>query len=176
MKLKLFFSSTLLTLISSFVLSSSGLAAALPGVPAGCNGSVAPLNGAPTSAQKAVCDSIPAGCPGSSKPMPKNGTPSNCPYAYEFSKVPDPAITSKSSGSSFLDNYLTPFINFLSASVGVIVVISIIIGAIQYSSAGGEAQKVAAARNRIKNAILALIVFLFLYAILQWVLPTGIGG
>ena len=97
--------------------------------------------------------------------------------ASPYNPVTDPALTSNGSGSGdFINNYLTPFIKFLSASVGIIVVISIIIGAIQYSSAGGEAQKVAAARNRIKNAILALIVFLFLYAILQWVMPSGIGG
>ncbi len=64
--------------------------------------------------------------------------------------------------------------NFLSAGVGIIIVIMLIIGGIQYTTAGGDPGKVAAAKNRILNAIYALIAFFFLYSFLQWIIPGGI--
>lgn len=65
-------------------------------------------------------------------------------------------------------------INVLSAGVGVIVTIMIIIGGIQYSSAGGDPGKVKAAKSRITNAIIALIAYFFLYGFVQWLVPGGI--
>lgn len=72
--------------------------------------------------------------------------------------------------------YLQPAIAFMSAVAGLAVAISIVLGGIQYSSAGGDPGKVAAARDRIRNAIFALLAFLFLYAFLNWLLPGGIGN
>jgi hypothetical protein len=65
-------------------------------------------------------------------------------------------------------------INLLSAMVGVVVVIMVIVGGIQYSSAGADPQKVAAARGKISNALLALVAYLFMFSFLQWVVPGGI--
>ena len=71
-------------------------------------------------------------------------------------------------------DYLILFINVLSALVGVVVVGSIIYGGIQYSMAGGDPQKVAGAKKRILNAVVALFFFIFTYAILQYLVPGGI--
>lgn len=90
--------------------------------------------------------------------------------------VSDPALTGDGIGGGLFENYIIPFTNFLAATVGLIVVISIIYGAIEYSSAGGDPNKVAKARGRISKAVVSLIVFFFLYAILQWIVPGGIGG
>lgn len=65
-------------------------------------------------------------------------------------------------------------INLLSAGVAVIVVISLIFAGIQYTTSGGDAQKVAAAKSRIYNSVFALVAFLFLYAFLQWLVPGGV--
>ncbi len=70
--------------------------------------------------------------------------------------------------------YLVTFINVLSALVGIVVVGSIIIAGIQFSAAGNDPQKVESARNRIVNSLLALLVFIFMFAFLQWVVPGGI--
>ncbi|MGB4759507.1 MAG: hypothetical protein WBP26_05645 [Candidatus Saccharimonadales bacterium] len=70
--------------------------------------------------------------------------------------------------------YINPLVRLLSAAVGVVVVASIVIGGVQYSAAGSDPQKVAEARKRISNAILALVVFIFLSAFLQWLIPGGI--
>jgi hypothetical protein len=73
-----------------------------------------------------------------------------------------------------VQGYINPFINFLAALVGVAVVISIVIGGIQYSSSGGDPAKAAAAKNRIRNAIVALVAFFFLYALLNFLIPGGL--
>lgn len=76
--------------------------------------------------------------------------------------------------SDELDNWLQRIINLLSGAVGITVVFSLVMAGIQYTSAGGNASQVAAAKNRIAMAILAMVLFLFSYAILQWLIPGGI--
>lgn len=71
-------------------------------------------------------------------------------------------------------NYLFVIINVLSALVGVIVVAMIIYGGIQYSSAGDDPQKIAEAKKKIINALLALFIYFFMFAFLQWIVPGGI--
>ena len=72
--------------------------------------------------------------------------------------------------------YVNPAVKFMAALAGVAVVISIVIGGIQYSSAGGDPSKVAAARGRIQQAVIALLAFLFLMAFLNFIIPGGING
>lgn len=72
------------------------------------------------------------------------------------------------------DKYINPFVVFLSAFAGVAIVLSIIIGGVQYSSAGSDPNKVSAAKKRITNALVALAFFIFLLGFLQWVVPGGL--
>jgi hypothetical protein len=65
-------------------------------------------------------------------------------------------------------------VSLLSALVALVVVGSIIYAGIQYSLAGDNPQKVGDARARITRSIVALITFLFIFAILQWLIPGGI--
>lgn len=69
---------------------------------------------------------------------------------------------------------LNTIVNFLSAGVGIIVVIVIIIGGIQYAMAGDNAQAVSAAKQRIINGLIAILAFLFMFAFLQWLIPGGV--
>ena len=65
-------------------------------------------------------------------------------------------------------------VNFLSAGVAVVIAGSIIVAGIQYTMAGNQPQVLAAARNRIINAVIALFAFLLTFAFLQWIIPGGI--
>ena len=67
-------------------------------------------------------------------------------------------------------------VNVLSAGVGIVVIAMIILGGIQYSIAGDNAQAVSAAKQRITNALLALFAYLFIFAFLQWLIPGGLFG
>jgi hypothetical protein len=69
---------------------------------------------------------------------------------------------------------LQQIVDFLSAAVGIVVVAMIIIGGVQYSIAGDNPQKITAAKQRIANALLALVAFMFLFAFVQWLIPGGI--
>jgi hypothetical protein len=70
--------------------------------------------------------------------------------------------------------YIIIVINVLSAIVGIVVVIMIVLGGIQYISARDNPQAVAGARERIINALLALVFYLGITAFLQWLVPGGI--
>ena len=67
-------------------------------------------------------------------------------------------------------------VNFLSAGLGVVVVAVIIVGGIQYMTAGDNPQAVSAAKQRIINGLIALMAFLLTFAFLNWLIPGGIFG
>lgn len=69
---------------------------------------------------------------------------------------------------------LKDFANLLSAAIGIIVVIVIIMAGIQYTTSGGNPQVAAQAKKRIINAMIALVTWFFLFGILQWLIPGGI--
>lgn len=70
--------------------------------------------------------------------------------------------------------YLKAIIQFLTGGVGLVVTLMIIIGGVQYMAAGDSPQKVEAAKKRITNAILALVLFIFTVAILNFLVPGGL--
>jgi hypothetical protein len=69
---------------------------------------------------------------------------------------------------------LVDIINFLSVGVTVVVTGLIIVAGIQYVTAGGVPQRIEAAKKRIVNALMALFLFIFMYAISSWLIPGGI--
>lgn len=77
-------------------------------------------------------------------------------------------------GCDLVDKYINPTIELLSGIIGLIASISLIAGGIQYSAAGGDPQKISAAKNRISKTILALVAYMFLAAFLQFIVPGGV--
>jgi hypothetical protein len=69
---------------------------------------------------------------------------------------------------------LNKIVGFLSAVAGIAIIATIIIGGIQYSMAGGNAQEITKAKQRIINALIAFVFFLFAVAIVNWLIPGGI--
>lgn len=86
----------------------------------------------------------------------------------------DGTIESLNEKNCGIISYIVIITNVLSALVGVIIVTMIIWGGIQYSSAGSDPSKVQAARQKISNALVALVLFVFGFAIVQWLIPGGI--
>lgn len=76
-------------------------------------------------------------------------------------------------GNGILD-MLFAFIRFLSAGVGLIIAGSLVFAGIQYATSQGDPQGTAAAKDRIQNSILALFMFIFAYAILNYVVPGAV--
>jgi heme A synthase len=67
-------------------------------------------------------------------------------------------------------------IKFLSYGVGLIVVASMIVAGIQYTTSRGDPKAVAMAEQRIKSTVAALLIFIFAYAILNYIIPAGFFG
>jgi hypothetical protein len=73
-----------------------------------------------------------------------------------------------------LQKYINPAISLLSALIGLAVVITIIRGALLYTSSGGDPSKAAAGKQHIINALIGLAAYLMLYVFLQFIIPGGI--
>jgi len=84
-----------------------------------------------------------------------------------------PTGTQNNDLACFFAKYINPLISLLSAIVGLVVVIAVIMGGIEYSSSGGDPQRAAAGRTHITNALLGLLAYIFLYAFLQFLIPGG---
>jgi len=73
-----------------------------------------------------------------------------------------------------VNDYLNPFIKFLNVAVGLVVVISVASGGIQYSTSRDNPDAVKAARKRITNALIGLVCYFLLAGFLNFIIPGGI--
>lgn len=78
------------------------------------------------------------------------------------------------SGNCGITSYIVVFINILSGLVGVVVIGVLVVSGIQYSASSGDPSAAAAARKKIINALLALVMFAFMYGFMQWLVPGGV--
>lgn len=62
---------------------------------------------------------------------------------------------------------------FLSAGVGLIVIGSIIVAGLQYSASRGNPQATQAAIKRITSSIVALFIYIFIFAFANYLVPGG---
>lgn len=104
-----------------------------------------------------------------------------CSSANSSSTTTTPSSCSSSNSSTTDTNanqlycsYILPSINILSISVGILTVLGIVIGSIQYIFYGGSPEQVSKAKKHIINSILALLAYAFLYAFLQFIIPGGL--
>lgn len=75
-----------------------------------------------------------------------------------------------------LETIIRNVINIMLYIIGAIAVIMLIYGGIRYTTSGGNANSVTAAKNTIIYAILGLVVAIFAYAIVNWVWTTTTGN
>lgn len=71
---------------------------------------------------------------------------------------------------------VTKIINFILYAVGVIAVVYLIYGGIQYVTAGGDAEKATKGRTTITNAIIGIIIIMASLVIYNFVIGKGSGG
>ncbi len=64
-------------------------------------------------------------------------------------------------------------LRFLSTGVGLIVIGSIIVAGIQYSASRGNPQATEAAIKRITSSLIGLLIFIFMFAFLNFIIPGG---
>jgi TRAP-type C4-dicarboxylate transport system permease small subunit len=66
---------------------------------------------------------------------------------------------------------LFAIIRILSYGVGLVVIASIVLAGIQYSASQGNPQETAKAVNRIRSSVFALLIYIFGFAILNYLIP-----
>ena len=81
----------------------------------------------------------------------------------------------KGAGNPIAD-LLFAILRFLSDGVGLVLVASMVWAGIQYTSSRGDPQATAAALRRVRANVIALILFIFAYAILNFVVPGAVLG
>jgi hypothetical protein len=69
---------------------------------------------------------------------------------------------------------LFALLRFLSIGVGVVVAMAIILSGIQYATSEGNPEQTAKAKDHIKDAIFALLIYMFIFSILQYLVPGGL--
>lgn len=109
-------------------------------------------------------------CPSGQTAVQMQGSRSCCPTSQALSTATDDGARAK---ICFFGKYINPVVNLLSALVGIVVVIGIVLGAVQFGSSAGDPQKAANGKNHIRNALLGLLAYLLLYAFLQFMIPGG---
>ena len=72
-----------------------------------------------------------------------------------------------------LVDMLFGIIRFLSAGVGLVGIGSIVFAGIQYTTSRGDPQATAEAIKRVRNTVIALGIYIFMYAILNYLIPQG---
>jgi hypothetical protein len=79
----------------------------------------------------------------------------------------------KGKGNPILDIAFA-IIRWLSNGVGLVLIGSLIFGGIQYTTSRGDPQATAIAVNRIRSVMGALLLFIFAYALLNYLIPGNI--
>lgn len=82
-------------------------------------------------------------------------------------------IGCKGKGNPIVD-MLFAVIRFLSIGVGIVIVGSIIVAGIQYTASRGDPQATGKALQRIRETIIALAIFIFAYALINWLVPGAL--
>lgn len=105
---------------------------------------------------------------------------SDCPDGQVHVSVTFPGsgncISGDAASGGVIMTYARYIIAFLGGAVGLAVILMIVFAGVQYITAGGNAGQVAAAKNRIQNALIGLLLYVLMFAILNYLIPGGIIG
>lgn len=83
-------------------------------------------------------------------------------------------IKCNTKGGNPIMSILIQVINFLAVGVGIAVVGGIIWGGMIYASSNGDSAKTKQAITIIVNAVVGLLLFIFMYALINFIVPGGV--
>lgn len=70
--------------------------------------------------------------------------------------------------------YLRLVIKFISGLFGLMIVLMVIVGGLQYMTSAGSPSAVESAKKRLANAALGLVLFILLFGIVNYLIPGGV--
>ena len=88
----------------------------------------------------------------------------------EFTDNPGPGNCSGTDATTKINNIVHTVVNLLSAVVGIVAVIMIIVGGLRYITSGGNDTGVTSAENTILYAIIGLIIVAFAQVLVRFTL------
>lgn len=77
-------------------------------------------------------------------------------------------------GGNPVASLVLQIINFLAVGVGIVVVGGIVWGSLLYTTSNGDSGKAQQGITTIVNAVIGLLLFIFTYAIINFVVPGGV--
>lgn len=115
-------------------------------------------------------------------PAPQTGTPPNCvtPAPTNCGSVKTSGVIPLTGNCKAGDstnpifNMLVYFIQFLSIGVGLAVAGGIIWGGILFTTARGNASQTQKGVTTIVNSVVGLVLYIFMFAILNFLIPGGV--
>lgn len=84
-----------------------------------------------------------------------------------------PSSSYCSSDHSAIIDLIYSVIKFLTDGVGLVIIASLVVAGIQYITSSGNPEATHKAMARIQSTVIALLIFIFAYAILNYVIPAG---
>jgi len=94
----------------------------------------------------------------------------------QFTENPGQCSAASSDATTKINNLVRTVVNLLSAVVGIVAVIMIIVGGFRYVTSGGNDTSVTAAKNTILYAIIGLIVVALAQIIVRFTLSKLTNG
>ena len=85
-------------------------------------------------------------------------------------------ISCDGDGQDAIMNVLKMIIQIMTVGIGVLAVGAVIFGAILYSSSAGSPENIKKAKTIWMNTVLGLILFAFMVAITNFLIPGGVFG
>ncbi len=64
--------------------------------------------------------------------------------------------------------------NFFAVGIGILTVIGIILGGIKYITANGNSSQAEQGITIIVNAVIGLLLFIFMFSLINWLVPGGL--
>jgi hypothetical protein len=113
-------------------------------------------------------------CDGSSAGAGPNTTVPTASVAVATDSNADCLDINVQSSNCGIIRYINLAFNFVSGGVTLAIIGNIILAGIQYSTAQGDPSAVGKSKKRMRDAIIAFIMFLSLYAFIQWLIPGGV--
>lgn len=71
-------------------------------------------------------------------------------------------------------NRVSSYIKWFTLGLGILAVFGLIISGIQYAAAQDNPQAVAGAKTRIYNIVIGIVIYAFMFGLLQWLIPGGV--
>ncbi len=101
-----------------------------------------------------------------------NAAPQAC-GSGETEYTPSIELGCEGKGNAILD-LLFAMVRFLSYGVGLVIVGSMVYAGIQYTASRGDPNAHALAVKRIQSNVTALLIFIFAYALVNYVVPGAV--